>query len=265
MRRIASLFHQRNGDRTGRDHIGHGRAADRSLQSAGHNGRLGRTADAAAAGRGGKAGHPVADAAGLEEGRKYHEQEDKRRGNVDRGAEDALRAQPFRANHALECKSCVEEEERSRDQMSEKCVEQEHRADADHDHAGHTARSLQQQEDRNATDDDVRLRKRTGAQQQVVVEDHMVKADADAGKRQGVVIDRNMARRLCGFARNGIEEINQSHSGGQMRRTLESRGEGAEQARIQLENGPCDTKEEYELGGESRQTAVGRLLVVLCH
>lgn len=77
----------------------------------------------------------------------------------------------------------MEEENISGDQVSEECIEQKYNANAHNDHAGNAARSLKQQQDRNAADNNIHFCERAGTQQQVVIENDMIKTDANAGKR----------------------------------------------------------------------------------
>lgn len=57
-----------------------------------------------------------------------------------------------------------EEENISGDQVSEECIEQKYNANAHNDHAGNAARSLKQQQDRNAADNNIHFCERAGTQ-----------------------------------------------------------------------------------------------------
>ena len=96
----ADLFHQRDREGPGGDHVGDGRARHQTGQSGRYHGGLGRpAAQVAQSGKGG-ADKVVAGAGRLQQGAKEHEHEDHAGGHAQSHAVDAFGGQPV-VRHAL--------------------------------------------------------------------------------------------------------------------------------------------------------------------
>ena len=125
---IAAALHQGDGERTGADHVGHGRAGDHAEQAAADHGRLRRAAAVAAHQAEGHVGEQLTAAGLLQEGAEQNKQNDIRCGNADRHAENAVSAGEQSPDYLIQSKVFAGED--TGDVPAEERVQQEdHRYD----------------------------------------------------------------------------------------------------------------------------------------
>ena len=208
----ADLFHQRDGEGAGGDHVGDGRAGDQAGQPGGDHGGLGRSAaQMAQPGKGG-ADKVVAGAGRFQQGAEEHEHEDHAGGNPQGDAEDPLGGQPV-VGHALGQAGALVGDDVRHVGPAEGVDDK----DGGHHHQGRAQRAaggLQQHDQADDGDDQVHAGGQAGPVGQFRVEEEKIGRTKCGHQGHDPVLHRNVVPRR-GFE-GRIGRVGQKHGKGQV-------------------------------------------------
>ena len=153
VRVVAEFFHHRDGKRARADNIRDRAARNRAHQSAGEDGDLRRAAARPACDRIGEVDEELAKPRALKIGTEKDEEEDKRRGDTERDAEDALRRKVEVTDQLLRRESAMREH--ARHVGAEEGIRDECEHDRHHRQPHDAPRRLDDEEDAEPADDGV--------------------------------------------------------------------------------------------------------------
>ena len=233
---VAEFLHHRDGQGARADNVGDGAAGNCAHEAGRQHGDF-RRAAAGPAGDGiGKVDEELAEARRLQVSAEQDEQEDERRRDAERDAEDALCREVEVADELLDRQPAVRED--ARHVGTGKGVDQEGQHDADHRQADDAARRLDDEQDAQQTDNEVNARDSARAQHEMLILHHDVgrRRSAENGEQHiegmHLVARPRLARR--------VQEVDERQAEAQMDGPLQLRVEHAERRRVELEDGERD-------------------------
>lgn len=200
-RLVAETLHQRDGELSGGDHVGHAGAGDGAHQRRGEYRDLGRPADPVTEQAHGEIGEQADHAGLLEEGAEQDEQIDVGGRYVGRRAVETFGTERQLVDDLVEAVAAVGQV--ARQVFAEQAIGKKQRADDRQGDAHHPSRRLEDQDDQHHADDHVGLGQLSGALDQVALENPLVDRRAQAGHAQ------QPGQRLPGatYAEGGIADV----------------------------------------------------------